>query len=574
MDCPILSIAGSDPSGGAGIQADLKTFTALSTYGMTVLTALTSQNTQGVRGVHSVPAEFVVDQLNAVMSDIPPKAIKTGMLADASIIRSLSEALKSTASPRVPLVIDPVTISTSGHTLLPTDAISALVNSLIPLGTLLTPNVPEASMLLAAADPSRSQKEIDSLEGMFQAAEDLVKLGCANVLLKGGHLSLSLAAVTELLDEEGAKKTLEEKTKCEIQVIWPQEMSIKILDALAPGKEEQDKKVVIDVLYEPAETRNQSTGRFTAIVSPLVETKDTHGTGCTLSAALAVFLGKGETVQSSTILAVQYVKRAIIAATLHQVGSGSGPLDHLHCITYKPLPAPTALNPYPFTTHLISSIKPLWNQYVNHPFVVQLGKGTLDRRRFENYIKQDYHYLRHYARAHALLSFKTTDFKDIKAFSEIALHVARESEMHVKFCETFSVDLPQLLATPETPATSAYALYILDVGQRGSVMDLLLAVASCCLGYGEVGLMLREKIDKAEDGFFEEGNPYQQWIKDYSGQEYQDAVTSSIKTLETRIAEINPTASRLAELTKIWERCTRLEIGFWDGAMDLQVDDL
>lgn len=172
--------------------------------------------------------------------------------------------------------------------------------------------------------------------------------------------------------------------------------------------------------------------------------------------------------------------------------------------------SPTKANPQPFTTHLINSVKPIWDKYINHPFVLQLGQGTLDERKFAHYLRQDWLYLRHYARAHGLLSAKATTFDDITAFSGIALHVGRESNMHVAFCESFGISLADLHATAEAPGTSAYALYILDVGQRGNLLDLMLAVASCCLGYGEVGLLLQERIANGEGAYHLEGNPYKQ----------------------------------------------------------------
>ncbi|KAL7409939.1 thiamine biosynthesis protein [Mrakia frigida] len=565
----ILTIAGSDPSGGAGIQADLKTFTSLSAYGLSVITALTSQNTVAVKGVHTVPPEFVAQQIQDVISDIPPAALKTGMLASAEIILSITTALQSLYSSPTsslalpPLVIDPVTISTSGHTLLPESAVAALINHLIPLGTVITPNIWETELLLrrgAAVESGKEERKVTNVTEMMAAAKELAQLGCKGVLVKGGHLPLKLEAVREGLANAGGKGGEE------VEIVWPKDDGVSILKLASGLTEEEhlDLNYVVDVLYEAEK------GRFTAIVGKVIETSSTHGTGCTLSAAMAVFLGRGLNLRDATVEATRYVHNAI--ATSYPLGAGNGPLNHLHTITYRPLPTPTPADSLPFCTHIINEVKKtgLWEAYIHHPFVVELGKGTLDRRRFEHYIKQDWHYLRHYARAHSLAAFKTTDFDQIVGFSEISLHIARESQMH--YCETFGISKEDLLATPETPSTSAYALYILDVGQRGDLLDLLLAVASCCLGYGEVGMKLAEGYKKGEVKM--EGNLYKKWIEDYSGPEYLVAVTNSIKNLEKRLAAAPPSAQRLQELVKIWEECTRLEIGFWNGAMDLELEDL
>ena len=231
MTTPIaLTIAGSDSSGGAGIQADLKTFAALGVYGASVITALTAQNTQGVSGIHQVPAEFVTAQIDAVFSDLAVGAVKIGMVAHPPVIDAIVAGLKRWSPKHV--VLDPVMVATSGDRLLAAEAVDALRTKLIPLASVITPNLPEAAALLdegVAADEAAVEKQ----------GRRLLALGCKVVLIKGGH-------------GEGAES--------------------------------------IDYLID-------SSG-VTALAAPRIATKNTHGTGCSLSSAIAAGLAKGEGMET------------------------------------------------------------------------------------------------------------------------------------------------------------------------------------------------------------------------------------------------------------------------------------
>jgi hydroxymethylpyrimidine/phosphomethylpyrimidine kinase len=259
-----LTIAGSDSSGGAGIQADLKTFTALGVYGAAVVTALTAQNTQGVTGVLPVPADFVRAEIDAVASDLRIAAAKTGMLADAATVRAVADAVRAHALR--PLIVDPVMIATSGDALISEDAIAVLRQELLPLAALLTPNLPEAARLLDA------QLAADEAAAHAQA-KALLALGPKAVLLKGGHG-----------DGAGA------------------------VDLLAT----QDKVV-----------------RFER---PRIATANTHGTGCTLSAAIVAHLALGTALPESVGLAKDFVWQALEAGRDLSVGAGHGPVDHLFAL--------------------------------------------------------------------------------------------------------------------------------------------------------------------------------------------------------------------------------------------------
>ena len=252
-----LSIAGSDPSGGAGIQADLKTFHQFGVHGTSVIVAITAQNTVGVRAVHLVPAEIVSAQIAALADDLPPAGLKTGMLASAELIRLVAREIRSRQWRRY--VLDPVMVATSGDRLLGPDAESALRDELLPLATVVTPNLDEAEVLTGGSvrDP----------DGMKAAGDQLLQMGAQAALIKGGHLR---------------------------------------------GDD------IVDLLVVPGMTR-----RFTY---PRIKSNSTHGTGCTLSAAITAGLAHGRNLERAVEDGLSYVHRAI--ETAQPLGAGHGPLNH------------------------------------------------------------------------------------------------------------------------------------------------------------------------------------------------------------------------------------------------------
>ena len=252
----VLIIAGSDSGGGAGIEADIKTVTALGAYAATSITALTAQDTTGVRAIHSVPPEFVARQLACVLDDIGADAIKTGMLGDQATIAAVASAVPS----GIPFVLDPVMVAKGGARLLALDAVQALRTRLIPLATLLTPNIPEAELLLG--------RPIQDVAAMRDACRQLLALGAPAILLKGGHLD---------------------------------------------GPELVDLLATADDLVE--------------MRSPRINTRHTHGTGCTLASAVATFLAQGIALEPAIRRARAYVHAAIAAAP--GFGRGHGPLNHM-----------------------------------------------------------------------------------------------------------------------------------------------------------------------------------------------------------------------------------------------------
>jgi hydroxymethylpyrimidine/phosphomethylpyrimidine kinase len=263
MTTPVaLTIAGSDSSGGAGIQADLKTFAALGVYGASVITALTAQNTKGVSGIHQVPAQFVTAQIDAVFSDLAVGAVKIGMAAQPPTIDAIAAGLTRWSPGHV--VLDPVMVATSGDRLLAAEAVEALRTRLIPRASLITPNLPEAAALL--------DEPVAVTEAAIESqGKRLLAMGCRAVLIKGGH-------------GQGAES--------------------------------------IDYLIDAE--------RSIALAAPRILTANTHGTGCSLSSAIAAGLAKGDGLETAVRNAKAWISAAIAAADRFSVGHGHGPIHHFH----------------------------------------------------------------------------------------------------------------------------------------------------------------------------------------------------------------------------------------------------
>ena len=258
----VLSIAGSDSSGGAGIQADIKTFSSLGVYGATAITAITAQNTQGVHTQFALPPQMVYDQIIAVIDDLHPAFVKIGMLSNAEIVLAVAEALSQYS---LPIILDPVIVSTSGHRLLSLEAQEVLKEKLLPISALITPNIPEMNALTDMPLSTFEEKQV--------AAQHLINYGVKAVLLKGGH-------------EEGNTKT--------------------------------------DILFTQSANGIEST-LFTAAT---ISTHNVHGTGCTLSSAITAFLARGLCLNDAIAEAKNYITNVLTAGADIKIGHGSGPVNH------------------------------------------------------------------------------------------------------------------------------------------------------------------------------------------------------------------------------------------------------
>lgn len=259
----VLTIAGSDSGGGAGIQADLKTFSALGCYGMSVITALTAQNTKGVTGIYPIPPSFAAEQMSAVFSDIGADAVKIGMLYSAELIEVVAGQLGALGARNI--VLDPVMVAQSGDKLLQDEAIEAIKKHLLPLADVVTPNIPEARVLL--------DQRLENLEDMQAGAKALAAFGSQSILIKGGHLS----------DDDST-----------------------------------------DLLYLTAEDR------FVILEGERIETRNNHGTGCTLSSAIASYMARGCGIEAAVQNAKTYISEAISAGASYKIGHGHGPVHHFY----------------------------------------------------------------------------------------------------------------------------------------------------------------------------------------------------------------------------------------------------
>ncbi|AKK73324.1 hydroxymethylpyrimidine kinase [Chryseobacterium gallinarum] len=256
----VLTIAGFDGSGGAGIQADIKTTSALGCFSTSVLTALPVQNTRGVRKIYPIPIEAVEDQIRAILEDIVPDAIKIGMVHTPQLVETIVSTLSGYK--KIPVVFDPVMVATSGHRLIEEETIKAITEKLFPIADVITPNMDEAAIL--------ADMKVVSLDDLYTAGKKIKQLGCKNILLKGGH---------------------------------------------------QETPIITSLFYD-------EDGHYHSFESSKLNTNNTHGSGCTLSSAIAAYIAQGKTLYDAVSLGQQYIYQAIENGMDVQTGSGNGPLNH------------------------------------------------------------------------------------------------------------------------------------------------------------------------------------------------------------------------------------------------------
>lgn len=437
----VLSIAGSDPSGGAGIQADLKSIAANGGYGMAAITALTAQNTQGVRAVHFPPPAFLRSQLDAVSDDVQLDAVKIGMLGDAAVIDTVREWLTRTRPPIV--VLDPVMIATSGDRLLASGAEAAL-RELLPLADVVTPNLPELAVLVGA-EPAASWDE--ALEQAGRLAGDAEVL----VLVKGGHLG-------------GASSP----------------------DALVGAE-----------------------GVIVQIDAPRIARAGTHGTGCSLSSALATrYAATGDWTQALRE-AKAWLNEAIAAGPQLRVGHGNGPISHFAPLWRARQPEPEAITAewWAQSAEVRAAIDVL-------PFVTALAAGTLDEAVFRHYLEQDALYLRDYARVLARASALAPTREEQAFWAEGARgSLLGELELHSAWLggEPHGVE--------PSAVTRAYLDHLLAAGpDYGTIVA---AVLPCYWIYQDVGRRLIEHAH-AE-------HPYLAWLETYADAGFERATREAVR---------------------------------------------
>ncbi|EER40015.1 phosphomethylpyrimidine kinase THI20 [Histoplasma capsulatum var. duboisii H88] len=506
----VLVIAGSDSSGGAGLEADQRVLTAHGCYALTATTALTAQNTLGVQDIHVVPVGFVRKQINAGLEDVGADVVKLGMLASAETAEMVADTLQHHKVSKV--VLDPVMVSTSGSELLPAEAVNIVQTKLLPFTTIVTPNIPEAILLLQGS--GAAAKDPENLEDAIQIAKQIHTLGPKYVLLKGGHMPLTASFQRGTTPDQQPSK-------------------------------------VVDVLYDGQEV--------TLFENEFLTSKNTHGTGCSLASAIAANLAQGMDVVRAVRAACRFVEAGI--RTSVDMGKGNGPINHFHSVYSLPFA------PGRFVEYILDrpDVQPVWKAFTEHEFVAGLGKGTLPVEKFKGYLIQDYHYLIHFARSNALAASKRTDIDGISMSAQIVLHVQREMNLHLDYCATFGLTKQDIENCKESLACVAYSRYILDIGQSEDWLALQVALSPCLIGYGAIAKRLH-----CDENTAPTGNRYWKWIENYVAEDYVKAVEAGSELLERHMRDVSPT--RMEELIKIFIRATELEIGFWD--MGLKADQL
>lgn len=438
-------------------------------YAQTVTTALTAQNTLGVDDVHVTPPSFVGKQIDACLSDIGCDIVKIGMLASATTVEAVAGKLEQWKISRV--VLDPVMVSTSGAQLLPTDAVQSVLERLIKGVEIVTPNVPEALLMLKEGndDDVKSPENLEALKSLAKSLHE--KLSPRAVLLKGGHVPL-------LRRNDGS---------------------------LVKAGSEGNPEIIVDVLYDGSD--------FELIESPYSDSRNTHGTGCSLASAIAARLAQGRSLKQAVRQACQYVAVGIKTSTTFS--KGPGPINHFHNVQILPFVEGS------FLEYLLQrdDVKQIWDAYTHHPFANQMGDGTLPVGAFKEYLVQDYLYLVHFARTNALAAYKSQGMEAITASAQIVLHIETEMKLHLEYCKEFGLSKEDIVRQKESLACVAYSRYVLDIGQSQDWLALQMSLAPCLLGYGIAARRLA-----SEHVGSHEGNKYWRWIENYIADDYQEAV--------------------------------------------------
>ncbi|MEO5780204.1 bifunctional hydroxymethylpyrimidine kinase/phosphomethylpyrimidine kinase [Arthrobacter oryzae] len=483
----VLTIAGSDPSGGAGVQADLKSIAAHGGYGMAAITALTAQNTRGVRAVHIPPADFLTAQLDAISDDIRIDAVKIGMLADAAVIGAVHAWLERT-NPAI-VVLDPVMVATSGDRLLQ-DTAEAALQALLPLADLITPNLAELAILLnepVAADWAEALAQGKRLAARTETT----------VLVKGGHLAGSDAG------------------SCP------------------------------DALINTGGVLGQET---IEVQGDRVATRNSHGTGCSLSSALATVQVRVGDWEAALREVKPWLQGALRTAGSLDVGSGNGPVHHFHHLQQTPAAGE-------FAAHLRAGATDDLEAIYGLDFIRGLSDGTLPEKEFAYYLAQDAIYLNGYSRVLARVS-ALAPTEDEQLFwarsSQQCLEV--ESELHRTWLST------RPTASAPGPVTKSYVDHLLAASVTGSYGVLVAAVLPCFWLYAEVGATLHARF---LDAGAPAGHPYADWLRTYADEEFAASTRQAIAYADTA-AQYASRTERDA-MTRAFAESSRYELEFFDA---------
>lgn len=537
----VLTIAGSDSSGGAGIEADLKTFAAHGVYGLTCITALTAQNTQQVSRVEKTSKKHLKEILERNLDDFvrendqsPLEVVKTGMLTKDAV-EVLVEYLDELKRQAVKLVVDPVMVSTTGTELFDVEALDLCVKNVIRKAYLVTPNYVEALALSKAAARLSQGKPLDtsieSLDDFSAFVMGLQKqLGCENLLVKGGHIP------------------------------WDKTTN-------RPSEKDSSDKIIVDILYQSA------SDTISVYESEYIETTDTHGTGCTLALAIASNVAKNEPLERAVGHAIGYVHLGILAQG-RKLGHGHGPLNHN--IKASVTLSPSELGGKAVPTSLVSgsalsfftshpSIKPAWERYVNHPFLHQLATNKLPFERFLYFLKQDFYYLVNYAQVHGLAASVAPTYQQIHAEATIIESVIDEIQKHkAKLQHQYNIDYDHADLDSELQPGAAclnYCNFLLEKGKTEDFLGIKVALAPCLHGYYEAAVYANKIKDLDES---QSAKVYGAWIEDYDSDWYKEAYDEGVVALDELIKGQTLTPERLDDLIETFRAVTELEVAFWD----------
>lgn len=519
----VMTVAGSDSSGGAGIEADLKTMTSHGVYGLTCITALTAQNTSGVDSISTTSENFLrkvfkknLDDFVEGHTDVPLKVVKTGMLTEEAA-RVLVDYLPYFKKHSIKLVVDPVMVSTSGSTLTDDTTVQLCLDKIFPDAFLCTPNYGEAARLLAVLGNDLKVESVEALKEFVLSLQKATQ--CQNLLVKGGHLP------------------------------W-----IK------------DSKEIVDILYQ------SGPDTITLFRSPFIESENTHGTGCTLASAISSNLAKGCPLEQSVALAINFVQGGMVSMT--KLGHGHGPLNHTNQAQESiraVINGDTSLHLTITATHdtLVDYFKnhPLvsynWIRYTQHKFLDLVATNTLPFERFLSFLKQDYHYLVNYAQIHGLAIAIAPDCGQIQAQVKVIASIMEELRRHDAKLKKYVTDVHE----GPSPACVAYCSYLLKIGRTEDFLGIKVALAPCLHGYFEAGLYgqsLRKSKTELHGLLEAQSEAYASWLNDYTSEWYAEADAEGAEALDAVFAANAISQQRLEELTSIFNDVVCLEVAFWD----------
>lgn len=487
----VLSIAGSDPSGGAGIQADLKSIAATGGYGMAAITALTAQNTHGVRGIHVPPASFLVQQLEAVSEDITIDAVKIGMLGDEEVITAVGDWLRK-VRPAV-VVLDPVMVATSGDRLLKEQAEEALLR-LLPLADLITPNLAELAILLG-------EEPAADWTAALEQGKRLSTASGATVLVKGGHL---------------------------------------------------DGGTCPDALVNTAGLLSAEVVEFTG---PRIITSNSHGTGCSLSSAIATAMVRLGSWEKALAEVKPWLEGALTGGGSLGVGSGKGPVHHFHHFV-SPESRGTGIDlPGSFQEILWREAEPYLEDIYGLDFIKELASGGLTEEHFAYYLGQDSLYLNGYSRVLARASaLAPTEAEQLFWARSATSCLEVESELHRTWLAGRAAPGEQ------GPVTKSYVDHLLAASSAGGYAVLVAAVLPCFWLYAEVGERLHGEFLAAGSPA---GHPYAEWLRTYADEAFAEATREAI-TIAGTAARAGSAAERSAMLAAFTQSC-QYEVDFFDA---------